>query len=405
MATTPTTPVNNATSVVTNSQQASTAQQAVAAAQQIYNSGLAGNQATYGQTASLTGPYIKAGAEASNAMASGAKPYVAAGQTATQGLASMQNDPLNVNAFMDPSMQFSIEQGQKALERSAAARGGVLSGGAMQDLAAYATGIASQNYNNAAGLALKDREGRSQIGEALASGGLTANGQYAPIIAAGSNALSNQTTSANTLMGQQTGLINNNASTVVSGTNAAGAYKAAATGAAVKLGTDLIAAGLKYLDSMGQPTATPTATPVDPNGSYTVGSDPMSDGSDESLKRGIHPGTDATMAMLSQLYGSDRGLKKDVSNLSPNEINKSLDGMNAKTYEYTPEARAQHPDITQGGRKIGIIAQDVEKTPANDMVEKQGDGTRVINMPKATSFALAALSVLGKRIDALEARK
>jgi len=50
---------------------------------------------------------------------------------------------------MDPGYQFRLEQGQKALERSAAARGGLFSGRAAKDLTNYSQGMASQEYGNA----------------------------------------------------------------------------------------------------------------------------------------------------------------------------------------------------------------------------------------------------------------
>jgi hypothetical protein len=49
----------------------------------------------------------------------------------------------------DPSYQWRLDQGQQALERSAAAKGGLLSGGFGKDLTNYAQGAASQEYGNA----------------------------------------------------------------------------------------------------------------------------------------------------------------------------------------------------------------------------------------------------------------
>jgi hypothetical protein len=49
----------------------------------------------------------------------------------------------------DPGYQFRMDQGQKALERSAAAKGGLQSGGFMKGLADYSQGLASQEYGNA----------------------------------------------------------------------------------------------------------------------------------------------------------------------------------------------------------------------------------------------------------------
>ena len=49
----------------------------------------------------------------------------------------------------DPGYAFRFEQGQKALERSAAARGGLLSGNTGGALQKYGQGMASQEYSNA----------------------------------------------------------------------------------------------------------------------------------------------------------------------------------------------------------------------------------------------------------------
>ena len=49
----------------------------------------------------------------------------------------------------DPSYAFRLSEGQKALERSAAARGGLLSGGTGKRIADYGQNMASQEYSNA----------------------------------------------------------------------------------------------------------------------------------------------------------------------------------------------------------------------------------------------------------------
>jgi hypothetical protein len=58
-----------------------------------------------------------------------------------------QFDPNSVQ--IDPGYAFRAAEGQKALERSAAARGGVMSGGTLKSLARYSQGLASQEYQNA----------------------------------------------------------------------------------------------------------------------------------------------------------------------------------------------------------------------------------------------------------------
>lgn len=49
----------------------------------------------------------------------------------------------------DPGYQFRMDEGQQALERSAAARGGLLSGAALKDTARFSQGLASQEYGAA----------------------------------------------------------------------------------------------------------------------------------------------------------------------------------------------------------------------------------------------------------------
>lgn len=48
----------------------------------------------------------------------------------------------------DPGYQFRMDQGQQALERGAAARGGVLNGGALREATRYGQDYASNEFNN-----------------------------------------------------------------------------------------------------------------------------------------------------------------------------------------------------------------------------------------------------------------
>lgn len=56
--------------------------------------------------------------------------------------------PTEADMMQDPGYQFRMQQGQQALERSAAARGGLLSGGFARGLTEYAQGMGSQEYGN-----------------------------------------------------------------------------------------------------------------------------------------------------------------------------------------------------------------------------------------------------------------
>ncbi len=85
-----------------------------------------------------------------------------------------------VNLMEDPGYAFRLEQGQKALERSAAMRGGLISGNTGGALQRFGQGLASQEYQNAYDRAL----GRYNTTAALAGIGQTSSNQLG---AAGGN--------------------------------------------------------------------------------------------------------------------------------------------------------------------------------------------------------------------------
>jgi hypothetical protein len=86
----------------------------------------------------------------------------------------------------DPGYGFRFAQGQKALERSAAARGGLLSGNTGGALQQYGQGMASQEYQNAFNRYQAERQARLGPLQSLAGIGQTsvnalgqAGGNYA----------------------------------------------------------------------------------------------------------------------------------------------------------------------------------------------------------------------------------
>lgn len=66
-------------------------------------------------------------------------------------LTEIMSSPEAANRLLqiDPGYQFRLQQGQQALERSAAARGGLLSGRALKDTADFSQGLASQEFGQA----------------------------------------------------------------------------------------------------------------------------------------------------------------------------------------------------------------------------------------------------------------
>ena len=77
--------------------------------------------------------------------------------------------------YADPSYQFRLNQGMQAVQRSAAAKGGLLSGGALKGLSDYAQNSASQEYNNAYGRWNNDNTNTFNRLSSVAGLGQTAN--------------------------------------------------------------------------------------------------------------------------------------------------------------------------------------------------------------------------------------
>jgi hypothetical protein len=77
----------------------------------------------------------------------------------------------------DPGYAFRMSEGMKALERSAAARGGLLSGGMLKGAQRYGQDLASQEYMNAFNRYQAERNARLNPLQSLAGIGQTATNQ------------------------------------------------------------------------------------------------------------------------------------------------------------------------------------------------------------------------------------
>lgn len=79
-------------------------------------------------------------------------------ESLNRGIESGQFDPgkFTFNFEEDPGYQFRLAEGQKAMDRSAAARGNLLSGGQAKALTQYNQGMASQEYGNAFARAMQE---------------------------------------------------------------------------------------------------------------------------------------------------------------------------------------------------------------------------------------------------------
>ena len=111
-----------------------------------------------------------------------AEPWRQAGMTALGqlGTGTAAGGEFNRNFGMadfqaDPGYQFRQQQGQQALERSAAARGGLLNGGTLKALTRYGQDTASAEYGNAYNRFNNDQSTRFNRLSALAGIGQTAS--------------------------------------------------------------------------------------------------------------------------------------------------------------------------------------------------------------------------------------
>jgi hypothetical protein len=108
------------------------------------------------------------------------QPYADAGKSALYGITALNNG--DYSAFKEsPDYQFSLTQGLQGLDRSAAARGSLYSGGHSADITNYAEGLASQNYNNyynkLAGLAQLGQSSATSLGS-IGTGNAAQQGQF-----------------------------------------------------------------------------------------------------------------------------------------------------------------------------------------------------------------------------------
>lgn len=122
-----------------------------------------------GPTGAMMGASLGGGVDASNAAAKAANIQANSADQATQLQRDMFNKQVelqqpyqeagvnalnkmqsgNVMGMMDPSYQFRLGEGLKAIDRQAAARGGLISGGALKAAQRYGQDYASTEFGNA----------------------------------------------------------------------------------------------------------------------------------------------------------------------------------------------------------------------------------------------------------------
>lgn len=116
----------------------------------------------YKDQVKLQEPWRKAGEEALNKLIPVASEYT----------------PFGMDQFQaDPGYAFRMSEGMKGLERSAAARGGLLSGGMLKGIQRFGQNLASDEYTNAFNRYQTERNARLNPLQSLAGVGQTASQQ------------------------------------------------------------------------------------------------------------------------------------------------------------------------------------------------------------------------------------
>ena len=104
------------------------------------------------------------------------KPWLQAGETALNKLVPLATNytPFGMDQFQqDPGYQFRLSEGLKALDRQAAARGGLISGAALKAAGRYGQDYASNEYQNAFNRYQTERAAQLQPLQSLAGVGQT----------------------------------------------------------------------------------------------------------------------------------------------------------------------------------------------------------------------------------------
>lgn len=137
--------ISAAGSLIGSNESANAAKDAGSEQQAAGNQAAALTQQQYATQQAQMAPWLQAGTGAVNSLADLTG---VSGNTGAAGYGSLTQPFTAADFVADPGYQFSLDQGQKALERSAAAKGGLLSGAAIKAAQTYGQGTAAQEYDD-----------------------------------------------------------------------------------------------------------------------------------------------------------------------------------------------------------------------------------------------------------------
>ena len=141
---------------------------------------------TYQEQTALNAPYREAGLTGQNRLM---QLMGLGGDTGTAGYGRYAKDFGMQDFQQDPGYAFRLSEGLKGLDRTAAARGGLISGGALKAATRYGQEMGSQEYQNAFNRYQTNRTNQLQpLGNLMASGQAAANQQATAAGQYGTNA-------------------------------------------------------------------------------------------------------------------------------------------------------------------------------------------------------------------------
>lgn len=288
--------------------------------------GMVGHGAIVGGpgTGKLMGEAVPMGPAAKQGTGGGGAPIQSAGQPG----GGVQRFSMS-DFEADPGYQFRLEQGQRAIERSAAARGGLNSGRTMRALAGYGQGLASQEYGNAYNRFMQEQQ-------------MDFNRQDAYMNRLAALAGVGQTTA-----GQMAG--------------AAGQYGSGMASAITNMGNADAAAAI----AQGNQTAS------------LLGSGMMA--------LGQYYGGQSKKAAPGGVLMSDERMKTDIEKVGKDDLDELRRAIKPYIYKYKDEQNGE-------GEWLGVMAQDVYKTKLGKrIVHRDENGTLMLNLKKALSLMFMTL--------------
>lgn len=153
--------------VVAGQTQASATQQAAQTSAAASDAAAKAQLLMFQKTQEQQEPWRQAGVTALNQLTAG-----------TAGPEAAYMKPFGMADYQqDPGYQFRLQQGLQALDRSASARGGLLSGSALKGIQRYGQGVASEEYGNAYNRYQQQQANQFNRLAALSGVGQTATGQ------------------------------------------------------------------------------------------------------------------------------------------------------------------------------------------------------------------------------------